>query len=232
MALPLYLAMTAAEMGGNVPLPQKLAYMACHFSPYGTGLSNLPSSLPPGSMLILNDRIPVCGHDKHLIANQLADLTDNCSCECILLDFQRPDVKETAELAELIVQSLSCPVGVSMRFAEKLDCPVFLPPVPPDIPIWAYLSPWEGREVWLEAALDGQVITVLESGSSTVPLFPWEHPEGGQQDAALHCRYLIHMDDDVRFTLFRTPEDLDALLAEAEALGVTRAVGLWQELGR
>ena len=34
----------------------------------------------------------------------------------------------------------------------------------------------------------------------------------------------------MRFTLFRTPEDLDALLTEGEALGVTRAVGLYQEL--
>ena len=232
MALPLYLAMTATEMRGNVPIPDKFAYMACHFSPYGTGLSNIPQALPSGSMLILNDRIPVCGHDKHLIANQLADLTDRCSCECILLDFQRPDVKETAELAEFIFQTLSCPVGVSLPYAGKTDCPVFLPPVPPDVPIGEYLVPWGGREVWLEAALDGQVITVSESGSSTAPLFPWERPEEGQQDAVLHCRYLIHMGNDVRFTLFRTPENLDALLAEAETLGVTRAVGLWQELGR
>lgn len=232
MALPLYLAMTAAEMGGNGSIPQKSGYMACHFSPYGTGLSNCPKAMPPGGILILNDRVPICGHDVKLITNQLVELTEAHQCECVLLDFQRPGSKETAELASAIVQALPCPVGVSEGYAHGLPCPVFLPPVPPDIPIGEYLAPWRGREVWLEAALNGVAITLTTDGSSSVPLPLWEHPEGGHQDPALHCHYLIHMDTDVRFTVFRTPEDLDALLSEAETLGVTRAVGLWQELGR
>lgn len=54
---------------------------------------------------------------------------------------------------------------------------------------------------------------------------------GGHRDEKLHCHYQIHTDaDSARFTLFHTPEDLDALLTEGEALGVTRAVGLYQEL--
>ena len=52
MAIAQYLAMTAAEMIGSTFLPQKAAWMACHFSPYSTGLCNLPSALPPGSLLI------------------------------------------------------------------------------------------------------------------------------------------------------------------------------------
>ena len=54
MALPLYLAQTALEMGGN-SLPGRLAYMACHFSPGGQGLSNVPELLPSGAILILDD---------------------------------------------------------------------------------------------------------------------------------------------------------------------------------
>ena len=52
MAMDVFLAMTAAEICGNRNLPANLGWMACHFSPYGTGLSNLPKQLPPSSLLI------------------------------------------------------------------------------------------------------------------------------------------------------------------------------------
>lgn len=233
MALPLYLAMTAAEMGGNTVFPGKTGYMACHFSPYGTGLSNLPKAMPPEGMLILNDRIPICGHDKRMITNQLAELTDIHSCACILLDFQRPEVEETAELAHSIVQALSCPVGVAELYARQLNCPIFLPPVPLDISLGEYLAPWEGREVWLEAALETSEITLTEEGCTTSPLPGGVLTDGCHRDCTLHCHYEISISPEhARFTLHRAREDLDALLEEAETLGVTRAVGLWQELGK
>ena len=51
------------------------------------------------------------------------------------------------------------------------------------------------------------------------------------EDSALHCHYHIKtFDDHIDFTLWRTREDLTNLLREAETLGVTLAVGLWQEL--
>ena len=78
MAIPLYLAMTAREFRICKTVPANMAWMACHFSPYGTGLSNLPTSLPPGSMIILNDRTPICGHDPELIAAQLKELLKSC----------------------------------------------------------------------------------------------------------------------------------------------------------
>ena len=52
MAIRPFLAMTAAEIQGTETLPPKTAWMACHFSPYSTGLSNLPKALPPGLSLI------------------------------------------------------------------------------------------------------------------------------------------------------------------------------------
>lgn len=232
MALPLYLAMTAAEMRANKAIPDNLGYMACHFSPYGTGLSNCPKALPEGAMLIVNDRTPICAHDKRLITNQLVELVQAFQCGCVLLDFQRGGVDETGALVRDIVGALPCPVGVSECYAEGVECPVFLPPVPSDVPVAEYLQPWAGREVWLEAALDGEVITLTEDGSSTAPLPPGQHPEGGHRDGKLHCHYHIHIDENAKFTLFRTQEDLEALLAEAEVLGTTRTVGLWQELGR
>ena len=152
MVLALYLAQTATEMAGN-PQPENFAYLACHFSPGGKGLSNLPFPLPQGAMLILDDSTPMDGHDPDLILQQLSGLIQENQCKYLLLDFQRRDVPGQGELAKRLCSSLSCPVGVSEIYAEGLSCPVFLPPVPPDRPLSAYLAPWHGREVWLEAAL-------------------------------------------------------------------------------
>ena len=71
------------------------------------------------------------------------------------------------------------------------------------------------------------------SSSSTAfsPLSPAEIPEAGLDDPALYCHYRTQTyDDHIDFTLWRTREDLTGLLREAERLGVTLAVGLWQEL--
>ncbi len=230
MAFPFYLAMTAAEIQENRFLPPRLAYMACHFSPYGTGLSNRPKSLPQGSMLILNDRTPIHGHDHKLIAAQLEELAAGSHCSGILLDFQRPGCEETATLVRYLAQVLPYPVAVSHLYAEKLACPVFLPPLPPEEPITEYLRPWQGREIWLEAALEGTVITLTAEGAAFNPL-SCAPPSEGHADKSLHCHYTIDVaDEQAAFTLFRTREDLQGLLAEAESLGVTQAVGLWQEL--
>jgi len=231
MALPLYLAMTAAEIEGSPALPARMAYMACHFSAYGDGLSNCPKSLPEGSLLILNDRTPICGHAPAQITAQLEEILELNACWGILLDFQRPDVAETAVLAKYLVHALSCPVGVSAVYGRDLDCPIFLPPVPPDTQPETYLSPWRGREIWLEAALDGLEITLTEAGASTSALPFCEATENAHRDEMLHCHYHAQVSTaEARFTLCRTREDLDELLEEAESLGVAAAVGLWQEL--
>ena len=58
MAIAPFLAMTAAEMQNSSQLPPKIAWMACHFSPYGLGLSNLPKELPSDSLLMVDDITP------------------------------------------------------------------------------------------------------------------------------------------------------------------------------
>ena len=150
MVLPLYLAMTAAEIRANTDFPPNIGYMACHFSPYGTGLSNCPTHLPEGSMLILNDRTPIHGHDHGLIADQLTELVEKLKCDSVLLDFQRVDVPELSLLVEKLSAALPCPVGVSDLYAENLDCSVFLPPVMPDTLLSEHLVPWQGRDIWLD----------------------------------------------------------------------------------
>lgn len=224
-----YIAMTAAEIRSCTSLPPKIGWMACHFSPYGTGLTNLPAALPPGALLILNDRTPVAGHDPERIFDQLAETADALKCDSVLLDFQR----DSAEIPAIIdkILKLPCPVIVSENYAKDGDFPVFLPPVPLNQRIDEYIAPWQGREVWLDAALDGLQITVTERGSTYSPLPHLEKPDCPFREEALHCHYGITLSEsEAVFTLQRTPDDLAELLAEAEKMGVTHSVGLYQEL--
>ena len=233
MAFPIYLAMTAAEFRNAEALPEHPAWMACHFSCYGTGLSNLPEKLPAGAMVILNDRTPVYGHDPELVAQQLSDLADRYQVSRVLLDFQRPGCSRSTDIAAAIVAALRCPVGVSKTYAAGLDCPVFLPPAPLHKPLAEYLQPWKEREIWLEAALDGQTITVTPEGSHFSPVFPAVEESPNFPEDSLFCRYHTEVyDSKAVFTLFRTPDSLKPLLNHAESLGVTLAVGLYQEIGK
>lgn len=231
MGIPYYLAMTGAEMAHAEVFPRHSGWMACHFSPYGTGLSNLPRELPPGSLLIVDDITPPHSHDPVLMAEQLSLCAETWHCSGLLLDFQRPGCVETAAIAKHLASALPCPTAVSAAYAGDLDCAVCLPPVPPSQPLEAYLSPWSGRETWLELALDGESITLTEQGAATVPLPCPQLSQPGFRDDCLHCHYRIHLTDDrAEFTLWRTEEDLAALMEAAENLGVMAAVGLYQEL--
>lgn len=232
MAIKRYLAMTAAEIGDSAALPSNVAWMACHFSPYTTGLSNRPKTLPPGSVLILNDVTPIHGHDPKVITDQLRECVEALECVGVLLDLQRTGNAETAALVQVLAGALPCLTAVSEPYARDVDSPVFLPPPPLHVPLGEYLAPWQDREVWLEMALDGEVITLTEAGAAFWPLAMGEAFEDGHREETLHCHYRIDMEENAaRFTLRRTREDLDALLEEAEGLGVTTAVGLYQELG-
>lgn len=230
MAIARYLAMTAAEIRENPTITSKIAWMACHFSPYATGLSNRPKALPPGSVLILNDRTPICRHDAETVANQLFSCAALLQCSAVLLDFQRPQIEETEMLVSQLLKSPPCPVCVSHFYGQNTACPVFLPPVPHHIPLSEHLAPWAGREIWLELAQDAEVITVTREGAA-ISYLPFSDESGAvHQDESLHCHYSICLSSDsARFSLWRTPEDVEALLQEAERCGVAAAVGLWQE---
>lgn len=231
MVLPLYLAMNASEIT-HYPLPEHPAWMACHFSPWTNGVSNLPASLPQGAILILNDRIPCQGHSADLVAAQLNKAVTSLSCESVLLDFQRPDNPETEAVVRAILEAVSCPVAVTEHYAKDANCPVFLGPNPLHIPLSEYLSPWQGREIWLEAGLTQERAAIRKDGTVFTPCFPPEGLDGGFFDETLCCRYTtVCSENAIEFTLFDTPESLSRKLDAAQALGVTRTVGLYQELG-
>ena len=231
MAIAPFLAMTAAEMQNSSQLPSRIAWMACHFSPYGLGLSNLPKELLPRSLLMVDDITPPHGHDLQLVAEQLNSCADAFQCPGILLDFQRKGNEEAQKLVRHLVHDLSCPVAVSECYAHDLDCPVFLPPVPPSVPLEEYLLPWKGREIWLELGLDGELLTLTEQGCEAISLPCPDLETDGFSDNKLHCHYTIETTEkSARFTLWRTVEDWEQLLAEAAKLGIVGAVGLYQEM--
>ena len=228
MDLRWYLAMTAAEFRKNPDISAGMAWMACHFSPYGTGLSNCPAHLPPESMLILNDRTPVYGHDPMRIADQLLELTEQFGCSRVLLDLQRPADELTSQIVKTILQALPCPVSVSEAYAGDVDCPVFLPPIPLLQEPESYLIPWKHREVWLELAQDAACYTITEAGCqwAACPAFG-PYP---LEDAALCCRYRIEpTDHDLQFYLKRDTKRLVQTLENMS--NITCLIGLYQELG-
>lgn len=221
-----YLAMTAEEIALCEALPEKLCWMACHFSPYGLGLTNFPRKLPEDGMLIINDRIPFRRHDPEYILQQLKEIRFGS----LLLDFQCGNDPAVQNLAQKLVGALPCPVAVSPRYAEGLDCPVFLPPVPPDTLPESWFSKWAGRECWLETSFECLQYTVTGSGTTVSTLPHFTAPSANHLDERLHCHYAIEAADDrACFTLYRTAEDIFSLLEEARPYGVTRAVGLYQE---
>ena len=202
--------------------------MACHFSPYGTGLSNLPPQLPPGSMVIVNDRTPVSGHDPQYISAILRQIVQDQQVSHVLLDFQRPGDSLTSEITKAIVDALDCPIGVTQWYAEDLACGVFLPPPPLHLPIADYLRPWEGRPVWLELAPDCACYTITEDGckqaaSNLEGTFPHTDPQA-------YCGYRIEISDEsIRFLIKRGPEELEQIRRYSE---IACFVGLYQDFAQ
>ena len=204
MVLPLYLAMPASEFR-PVPYPALLMLDGLEVPPMGV--------LP-----VVTDRFPLDGQALQRICQ---------GQEALLLDFVRPP---TTSLRE-IIQGLPCPCGAPPGYTE--EGPVFLPPASLHIPLEQYLAPYKGREIWLEAALQKQTVTVTTGGVTIDPPRPNRSFEGGFYDEKLCCRFTQEFTEDTAvFTLFDTPETLVSKLDHAAALGVTRAVGLYQELGR
>ena len=231
MFLPLYLAMTPSEIGVASALPPKIGWLACHFSGAHRGLSNLPTALPAGSMVVLDDWIEFADHDSQRIQEELEKVVSTFDCSGVLLDFQRMGTPEVANLCQQLTEHLPCPVGVPEEYAKDLSCPVFLSLPDLHTPLKDYINPWHDREIWLEAAIGAEIATITEDGCSLESDELETLPEPWHKDTALHCRYHWRQEDDrVKFLLHRAKEDLQELLEEAGSLGVTRAIGLYQQL--
>ncbi len=228
MPFELFLAQTPAQFDHPLPQNAKKAWMSAHFATYNAGLSNLPSSLPKGSMLIVDDSIPVVHHDPQRIAQQLKEAVNYLQCSRVLLDFQRLQAERTADIAKAIVQTLPCPVGVSVDYARGLDCPVFLPPLPLHMPLGEYIAPWQDRPIWLEAMPSCARYTITQHGcAKELCQVQGSFPHFDEQAC---CRYRIEVTEEtVQFTLRRGYEEL-ALLMQSEQ--VDCFVGLYQDFAQ
>ena len=231
MGLPLYLAMNAAEIAASVKFPP-LAWISCHFSPCSEGITNLPLWLPEGSLILLDDRFPCKGHNAHVIARQLSDIVSRFHCGGVILDFQEPNNEEISRLVHALLQAPFCPVAVSDLYAAPFQSAVFLSPGLLGEPLEEHLKPWQGREVWLDVSLCQQQVSITSEGAAPGPVLPWDGNTDGFYDDSLRCHYRTEVAQDaVTFTLFDTAESLERKLNLAAELGVSRAVGLYQELG-
>ena len=119
MVLPLYLAMTDAEMQQCAPLPPFPARMGCTFSAHGQGLADLPEVLPQGGLLLVDDRIPFKGTDPAAVALALSAAADRLGAGSILLDFERPATPAALAVAEAVSRTLSCPVGMPPAYGDR-----------------------------------------------------------------------------------------------------------------
>ena len=227
-----YLAMTAAEFSACRQINATPAWMACHYASYTLGLSNLPTALPEGAMVIVNDRIPPNGHDAQLIKTQLQALCEEHGVGAVLLDLQRAELPENKALVKAVSTELPCPVGVSSLYAEGVTCPVFLSCPPPHVALASHLASWTGQEVWLELAMEAEQAVVTEQGAH-FSAWKTENLALPHGDEKLHCRYCTEvLADRAVFTLRRGQQELTALAREARDSGVTRIIGLYQQLGK
>lgn len=220
-----YFAMTPAELGRAPTLPGPIGWMSCHFDPKGPGLIDLPQQLPPGSVLFLDDSLPYSGQDFRQIHQEIEAVFSRLSPSALILDFQRPDCPELKTLA----QSLPFPIVVSAPYAVP-NVPILLPPLPADLSLRDYLAPWSDHSIWLELSLGFETVRLTKSGAQTLPL-TLKPPKQLHRDADLHIHYwMTETGNSVSFHLLRTQSDVLSLLEEAAALGISGAVGLYQEL--
>ena len=231
MTLPIYLAMTAQEMRSCASLPQRTAYMACHFSPYGTGLSDFPDDLAAGSLLIVNDRIPINGHDPMEILDQLECFCREKEPAGILLDLQRPECAQSQAVAQVLTQKIQLPVCITPWYAKESDAPVFLSLPALHVPLDEHIRPWHGRKIWLDISPQCSCYRIDKGGCVCNDSTPPSTTDALSCEP-LHCHYQIEkLPDCLNITLHRTQEDLQALLTYGKQLGIEKAVGLYQQLG-
>lgn len=233
MDINCYLAMTAAEYFSADTLPNKVAWMACHFASYGTGISNKPYSLPPGSMLILNDRIPPRNHDPIQISEEMNHLINKYGCSSVLLDFQEHNNNELKSIAAYLSENLTVPVGIAEEYAKDLNCCVFLnaPALQKDLS--ETIKVWSGRKLWLEIAPEAEEYIITEAGSKVTPSECCECDDTWHKDKSLHCSYSYQLTGDhAHLNIQRSFEDLKELMEEAGTIGVEQFVGLYQQLNK
>lgn len=239
MSIPMYLAMTAGEFSKAYPLPPRTAWMAMHFSVSGPGLSNRPTALPPGSLLILDDQIPWNGHSLEAVCQETVDTLLLTGAAGLLLDFERSPTEETRCLASLLTQccrEAHYPIGMPPAFLGQEHAAVFLPPLPCWQSPGEALAPYAGLEIWLEAAPCGCRVSLQTDGVTMQPEEAGILAETAKKhisflDSKLHCHYFATpAPEGLQLSLYDTAESLEEKLEACRPYGVTLAIAIWRQV--
>ena len=228
MAIVRYLAMTGAEFCSCTQYPPHIGWLACHFSPSGVGLSNIPKVLPAGSLLIVDDSLPFIDHDPELICDQLQQAIGKFGLSAAVLDFQRGHNPHLQSLTALLQSKLPCPVFAPPDYVQSGA--VFLPPCPLHTPVDRYLKPYQGRQILLDTTPFSEIIHVTQHRADYQAISPLPFEGNYHWDYRLYCHYEIATDGNcVSFTLQRNRESFNEWSAYVESLGVIAMIGLDQE---
>lgn len=219
MAIKFYLAMMAEEISDFPDLPENSAFIY-HIYP------DIFQEIPMSGIAVLTDFFPV----QPDLAQSVAQWIRQWSCEAVVLDFQNPKYEEAEGFVRLLQTYVSCPVVVSEIYAAQMDCPVFLPPLPHHKSLKDHLTPWQGREIWMDLSPLPEQLLLTQQGCSSHYDFSLPPCCPVHENAHLHCHYSITLEEGcAAFTFWRTDDDLTALLQELEEAGVHHAIGLHQE---
>lgn len=198
--MDIYLAQPRSEGAA----PPNSAWLVCPFTPD----FHLPE--PKDGIFVFTDSSPCSGQrPEDILQGKCASFS---GAPGLVLDFQRPAAPETRAFVEGLRSVLPCPVAAPPDYAG--DGPVFLPPLKPHIPPDTQLEPWLGRDIWLDLSPCPTELLLTKDGCQekpgTIPKAP------GFEEKALLCHYRVteFTESVVRFTLWRTREDLLALASQ------------------
>ncbi len=208
-----------AQLQSELPAAANTAWLVCPFIPN----FQLPEP-PSGGILIFTDSSPYGGQCPEDILQGKGSLFTGSPG--LVLDFQRPAAPEVCSLVASLRKALPCPVAAPPEYAGA--GPVFLPPLKPHIPPENQLELWKGREIWLDLSPCPTEL-ILTNGGCQERAGYIPHTLGfAEKDLLCHYRIDLSAENEARFTLWRTREDL---LALAQQAGVTHCVALAQEWG-
>ena len=230
MNLSIYMAFVAAESEAILRYKGKAAWLGYHLSAFDSGITPRPSFLDSCHMLVLTDETPLLHHDPQKVTSEICAEAKSLGCEKILLDFQRPPTEKSLVLAKSILRSAPCAVGITECYANDTDCSVFLPSPPLWTPLQETIAPWKGRDIWLEIFPEDGCITITKKGGNYSPSAPLENYPFC--DNALCLSYSTEQyAQQVKVHLHRGITEMKAFLHLADSLGISAAIGLYQQFG-
>lgn len=217
-----YPVVTAEDFSCFPPGEQPIAWLGMHFSPQDSSITAVPSSLPPNSILILDDRVPPPEQGCGKLLLQLESIIGRLSPEGVYLDFQRPGLSSSRRFSEAFRERFPALTAVSHYYADKSSPIVVLPPPPLYQDLQKFIEPWQGHTVWVEQAPTEWKLTVTEKGMKPLETAISAHSHGNYCPVLCSYYSIQTSTDRAVFTLWTTEESLRSQSQLLQALGVQK----------